>query len=121
MRCLPGAMGQFHTDIKALAGAQIKNLYRLRVGDYRIVYTVGGGEVLAPALQRRDETTYAADRFAILRHGTGLKIVEVAPAAVAPEPTVAGRAPRLFTDAGAGRRQLTPPRRCFRGRGPGIR
>ena len=86
LRALPGAMaGQFHNlDIKALSGARIKNLYRLRVGDYRIVYTVGGGEVLVLALQRRDETTYAdLDRLAILRHGTGLKIVEVAPAAVA--------------------------------------
>ena len=86
LRALPGAMaGQFHNlDIKALAGARIKNLYRLRVGAYRIVFTVGGGEVLVLALQRRDETTYSdLDRFAILRQGTGLKIVEVAPAVVA--------------------------------------
>ena len=81
LRRLPAASaGQLHNlDIKRLYGARVKNLYRLRVGDYRIVYTAGGGEVLVLALERRDDTTYAdLDRFAILRHGTGLKIVEVA-------------------------------------------
>ena len=61
------------------------------------------------ALERRDDTTYAdLDRFAILRHGTGLKIVEVAPAAVAAEPTVAGRAPRRLPRREEHENPLTP-------------
>ena len=47
------------------------------------------------ALERRDDTTYAdLDRLAILRQGTGLKIVESARTPTASAATVAGRRPR---------------------------
>lgn len=34
------------TDIKALQGEKNAGLYRLRVGDYRIIYTVDHGELI---------------------------------------------------------------------------
>lgn len=33
-------------DIKQLKGKRSKGLYRLRVGDYRIIYTVDNGELI---------------------------------------------------------------------------
>ena len=33
-------------DIKALRGKKSKSMFRLRVGDYRIIYTVDGGKLV---------------------------------------------------------------------------
>ena len=33
-------------DIKQLKGKRSKGMYRLRVGDYRIIYTVNNGELI---------------------------------------------------------------------------
>ena len=34
------------TDVKELKGKNSKSLYRLRVGDYRIIYTIDNGELI---------------------------------------------------------------------------
>ena len=47
-RCLVSAIQLLPDgmDIKALQGEKNKGLYRLRVGDYRIIYTVDHGELI---------------------------------------------------------------------------
>lgn len=43
-------------DVKKLSG--FKNLYRVRVGQYRIIYEDDGSDIWIYSVKRRDESTY---------------------------------------------------------------
>jgi mRNA interferase RelE/StbE len=48
-------------DFSALDRKQLRgyeNIFRIRVGNYRIIYHDDGEEILLKAIRRRDETTY---------------------------------------------------------------
>jgi mRNA-degrading endonuclease RelE of RelBE toxin-antitoxin system len=83
-------------DIKGpLQGTRHRNLYRLRVGDYRVIYWRVADELLVLELDRKDDTSYAhLDRLVIHRRGDGLGLTEV-PEAPAQPPAAKriGRAP----------------------------
>ncbi len=44
-------------QVKKLKG--FKNMFRVRVGDYRIIYFDDGNEVILKNIRKRDESTYS--------------------------------------------------------------
>jgi mRNA-degrading endonuclease RelE of RelBE toxin-antitoxin system len=67
--------------IGPLAGTRHRDLYRLRVGDLRVIFRRLADELLVLEIDRRDDHTYAdLDRLAILRRGNGVEIVDLAEA-----------------------------------------
>ena len=93
---LPGAMGgRFHNlDIKALKQSRRRGFFRLRVGDYRVIFWPVADEILVLEVDRKDDSTYDhLDRIAVHRSGDGVGVIEVAEAPPEPARAVAGRAP----------------------------
>ena len=93
---LPGAMGgRFHNlDIKALKQSRRRGFFRLRVGDYRVIFWPVADEILVLEVDRKDDSTYDhLDRIAVHRSGEGVGVIEVAEAPPEPARAVAGRAP----------------------------
>ena len=75
---LPGAVsGQFHNlDIKPLETTR-RELWRLRVGDFRVIYQPASPHVIVLRVIRRTDTTYDdLDRIALVRRLEGLQVVE---------------------------------------------
>ena len=85
---LPDAVsGQFHNlDIKPLETTR-RELWRLRVGDFRVIYQPASPHVIVLRVIRRTDTSYDdLDRSALVRRLEGLQVVESqAPLDEAPE------------------------------------
>src|SRR4051794_28449885 len=93
---LPAALsGQFHNlDLKQLKGVRHRGLFRLRVGDYRVIFWPIEDEIVVLEVDRKDDTTYDhLDRLVFHRHGEGLHVTEVPEQAPRDERNVAGREP----------------------------
>jgi mRNA-degrading endonuclease RelE of RelBE toxin-antitoxin system len=75
---LPDAVsGQFHNlDIKPLETTR-RELWRLRVGDFRVIYQPASPHVIVLRVIRRTDTSYDdLDRIALVRRVDGLQVVE---------------------------------------------
>ena len=93
---LPAAMtGQFNNlNLKSVKQSRRKGLYRLRVGDYRVIFWPVDDEVVVLEVDRKDDSTYDhIDRLAVTRRGGGVQVSEVAAAHSETERAVAGRQP----------------------------
>src|SRR5215207_6999925 len=53
-----------HGDAKKLGGYK-NNVYRVRIGDYRLFYSFGQGWVKLLSVRKRDEQTYADDSITV--------------------------------------------------------
>lgn len=88
---LPGAMhGELTTlDIKGpLAAVRGQKTYRLRVGDWRVIFTSEPDGVTIFEIHRRQDDTYSrADRLATVRRGRGIAFVHVIEPAEATQPS----------------------------------
>jgi AAA domain len=80
---LPGAFGQLglatgdaSLNIKALRGQS--GLYRLRVGDWRVVFVKTGEGFLVAAIGLREDIYERVGRMRLARKGEGLRVIEVA-------------------------------------------
>jgi superfamily I DNA/RNA helicase len=93
---LPDAMGgRFHNlDIKAIKQSRQRRFYRLRVGDYRVIFWPVDNEILVIEVDRKDDSTYEhLDRIVVHRRGEGVGVIEAAEAPPDPVRAAAGREP----------------------------
>jgi mRNA-degrading endonuclease RelE of RelBE toxin-antitoxin system len=108
---LPAAMrGEFHNlDVKPIEGSRWKGLWRLRVGDYRVLYLADGDRIAVVEIDRRDDHTYGRlDRVALVRRGGGVELIDVAE----PAPEVEER-PMAAPSRPAARLERTNPLTVF--------
>ena len=81
VRKLPGAMAGELTNLnfERLKGTRLRNVYKLKVPPFRLIYQVFGRQIVMLELDRRDDNTYKhLDRLIYRRLGDGVEIVEVA-------------------------------------------
>jgi mRNA-degrading endonuclease RelE of RelBE toxin-antitoxin system len=96
----PAMRGEFHNlNIRPVVNVRQKGLFRLRVGDYRVIFRPVAGEIVVLEIDRKDDTTYAhLDRLVFHRRGDGVQVTEVPEHP--PEPARLDRAPsRRSTEA----------------------
>lgn len=97
IRKLPGAMAGELTNLNyelLLKGTRHRNVYKLKLPPFRLIYQVFGRQIVLLELDRRDDNTYKhLDRLVYRRLGAGVEIVEVAEPGVTEAATPGSRKP----------------------------
>lgn len=72
---------QRRLDVEPLAGARVKDMWRLKLPPFRVIFVPANDEVLVLQLERRHDHSYDnvddLDRFVLTRRGEGVQVVEV--------------------------------------------